>query len=701
MAFNIHWKIKFKSLRAGTDYTVNIWKDGSLPSGYPLTLKGGAQPFVTQEDEDEDPFVNVRQQSGYISIVDDGFATNANNAQVSFSWKSFIPQTDLDRPVTLTVGNTVVWQGFMQAQSFSGTLYGGVQEREFPVQCILSVMEAKDIDHTQKDVHNFAYLLDKCFYSVGITPSSSPISLGNIYFQGEYGIAKNFLMSLIDWQNFVTDNGDGSSILPRFDAMTALTDVCRFWGWTARTHGRDIYFCCADDTSSVPGFLRLTHSQLQSIGNETDTTVGTDVDYDEVDLDDAGDIFASFDNDEIQARGASTAVVTADSGIAPDAIVEAWPEYISRSMLADNWGDIKEYYSWQGVNGNSGEWKEERAYAKYTTARQSVQTPYFKVTTDQTYASVRLAQFSTDYAELQYAVSINYQNIIQLGKEYDGSRVLAQIETEFEHIYDGHFQIKGDVYRGGYCYHTNSYTLNHSIKMRFGIGKTRATAKWYDGLYTWNDSPTIFDAHVNFNDGIWRFGDSVRDSIWVLEAGQGKKGKVFIDLLGGIGENDWFPDGSFPLGGIFYLDIVNFTLSYTRFSYDFLTSKRVQLDGRKEYSASNDNMSRNRWDDDTVYASGDLDFGFGLVFNHDTLRPLVNATYYSGSQPPEQHLANRVASYWATAKRVVKADLRSEIAAVGGLTPGKMVMLDGWGFYPIGISREWRDDVSNITFIEI
>jgi hypothetical protein len=71
MAFNIHWKIKFKSLRAGTDYTVNIWKDGSLPSGYPLTLKGGAQPFVTQEDEDEDPFVNVRQQSGYISIVDD------------------------------------------------------------------------------------------------------------------------------------------------------------------------------------------------------------------------------------------------------------------------------------------------------------------------------------------------------------------------------------------------------------------------------------------------------------------------------------------------------------------------------------------------------------------------------------------------------------------------------------------------------
>ena len=66
----IHWQIHFKSLRAGTDYTVHIY-DANY-SDTPIQLKGGAEPFVTQEDDDEDMFTPVRTQSGYIPIVDDG-----------------------------------------------------------------------------------------------------------------------------------------------------------------------------------------------------------------------------------------------------------------------------------------------------------------------------------------------------------------------------------------------------------------------------------------------------------------------------------------------------------------------------------------------------------------------------------------------------------------------------------------------------
>ena len=60
MAFSIHWKIIFKSLRAGTVYTANVWKDGTLPSGYPLKLKGSEEPFTTDEDDDEDMFAPIR-----------------------------------------------------------------------------------------------------------------------------------------------------------------------------------------------------------------------------------------------------------------------------------------------------------------------------------------------------------------------------------------------------------------------------------------------------------------------------------------------------------------------------------------------------------------------------------------------------------------------------------------------------------------
>ena len=51
----IHWQVKFKSLRAADgneDYTVSIYD--SDYTGNPIQLKGGAEPFVTQEDDDDD-----------------------------------------------------------------------------------------------------------------------------------------------------------------------------------------------------------------------------------------------------------------------------------------------------------------------------------------------------------------------------------------------------------------------------------------------------------------------------------------------------------------------------------------------------------------------------------------------------------------------------------------------------------------------
>lgn len=60
----IHWKIPFKSLRTQTTYTVNVY-DASF-SGTAVTLKGAAQPFVTEEDADEDMFMPVRTQTGYL-----------------------------------------------------------------------------------------------------------------------------------------------------------------------------------------------------------------------------------------------------------------------------------------------------------------------------------------------------------------------------------------------------------------------------------------------------------------------------------------------------------------------------------------------------------------------------------------------------------------------------------------------------------
>ena len=121
-----NYTIQFKSLRAGTTYIVNIGGG----TGTPVQLKAGANPFITQEDDDDDMFTPIRTQSGYLRIVDDGYAADG---VTPFNWKDMIPATDISRPVTLTAipagqsTGTVVWQGFMQAQDFGSVLYGNPQ----------------------------------------------------------------------------------------------------------------------------------------------------------------------------------------------------------------------------------------------------------------------------------------------------------------------------------------------------------------------------------------------------------------------------------------------------------------------------------------------------------------------------------------------------------------------------------------------
>ena len=688
----IHWKIPFKSLRAGDDYVVNIYDDSY--TGTAVVLKGGAAPFETQEDDDEDQFTPVRLQSGYLRIVDDGKDANGNTLSAADSWKALAPQHDFARPVTLTKGNVVMWQGYMQAQNFGSKLYGDPQEREFPVQCILTVMGAKDVDSAETNVHNFAYLINRVFAAIGITTSSVPVGIDYFYFQGG-GWAKVLLRKLVDWQNFVSDDDNGS-ISSRFDMLTVLEDVCRFWGWTVRTSGRSVYFTCADDATDAPGLLRLTLAQLQSIGSNPSTDVGTLMDYADVELD--GEIFASTTNDDLMMRGASTAVVTADPGNADENLFEAFPEYIEKQMLEGGWQQrIYNYNGWQGVNGNSGEWKQEEAYAKYTVDKTSLVTPFFKITCLRD-ASLNLAQFSQNESDIRYGTNISYLPVIRL-QQVANNQPYVQMETVFHHVFDGDFIIKGDVYKSGYCYKTDSQTMNHTIKMKFGIGKTRGTAQWYQGNgYGWSSTETIFEAHVNFNDGVWRFGDGVYDTINVVSSSTGKTGKVFIDLYGGGGEHDWLPDG--VESDWIYLDIAGLELKYNRFGLDLLkNTTRAKLDDRKEYKASNNNMSRQKWNADTVYASGNLDFGFGLVFDPDTQRPIYGISYPSGTEAPEQHLADRVAGYWSVSRRMLNTELRTD--EVGSITPGQMITIDDTVCHPIAIGHQWRDDITKVSLLEM
>ena len=663
----VHWQIPFKSLRTGTVYTINIY-DASF-SGSPVVLMGGAQPFTTQEDDNEDMFTPVRTQTGYIRIVDNGKDANGN----AWNWKDLLPATDTDRPVTLTDGsNNVVWQGFMQAQNFGGVLYGNPQEREFPVHCALTILEGTDINYQQTAIQNFAYLLKQVTDCIA-TQGGSAVAIDNIIVQGNTD-AQAWLLKRIDWQNFVDEDGDGN-LTARFNLYQCLEDLCRFWGWTARTYRRNLYLTCADD-SGEQTFLTMTAANLATMagGTAAGTTGGAFTL-----IEPSGDIFASVEQNDIRQRGANRATVKADANRADETFLEFAPDAFIKQMTDGGW---------QGAIADDG------MYVNYTVDKTAMTLPLMTGTAVSGNASFNVANIMPSLG-----ADGNEYPVIRIKKTYT-SAVFASLQTVYEHSFKGILTLQGTVYRKAHKLESRDDNNNSDITygnktmiMRLGIGPDREHAQWYNGR-TWSNSVTTFTVAIGGSDGYlwtkWTSGSSHTYNRGIGVAG--KAGLIFVDFLGSSDLDDVDGQKSF--------EISEFSLHIQQKAPGRSFGNKEDWLSSREYKSSNQNNVRMEWNADCIYAT-DLNManGFGVILNDDGTH-FEGYEYVSGTpMAPEQHLANRVTAYWAAAKRKLEVELKTN--AITEPTPQNRVKLDATIGYAIAIGREWRDDVTKLTILEL
>lgn len=683
-----NYSITFKSLRAGTVYTLNIGGG----TGAAIPLKGGAQPFTTQEDDSDDMFTPIRTQTGYIRIVDDGL--DARTPAQAFNWKDLLPATDTSRPVTLTgvdaQGNSLgtLWQGFMQAQNFGGVLYGNPQEREFPVQCPLTILEGTDINYQHTSIENFAYLLQRVVNTIdvesggtenssGVITANGSIHITNIYVQGSAD-AQEWLLKRIDWQNFCDIDGDGV-LIARYNLYQILEDVCRFWGWTARTHGQDLYLTCADD-SSEQTWLTMTRAQLDTMagGSTAGTTGGA---FDTVTL--SGDIFANTNQDDYQLRGPNKATVTADGNTGNDEIIRIFPNSFVQEMT-----DGGTYLA------SGGGFGPVTNALRYTTDKTSFNTPLLEGSCRSGYATFNVMSFLDDAGNTQSF------NVVKIKKSYaSGATAFASLITKYEHVYSGDvITISGVVYRGGKKFEDkNSAGVGQKhMYIRLGVGKTRSTASWYVSggrTPTWSNTPTDIQVTIG--------GDNA-DLIQMSMQAQ-CSGKVFLELVGSNDLSAIDGERSFDLADlIMKVERSNKYYEVTTNQYgNFASLKTKELSDSREYNSTNGNNVRQDWNADCIYASdNDMNFGFGVIANADD--SYMTGFNYGGFgllTRPEQHLANRVTAFWATSKRKLAVELRND--QISAVTPMKKTTLDGTTGYPIAISHDWRDDITQLTIIQL
>lgn len=677
----IHWQIKFKSLRNNTLYTVNIY-DASY-SGDPIQLKGGAQPFSTQEDDSDDMFTPIRTQSGYLRIVDDG--KDANGA--AWNWKTLLPSTDTDRPVTLTDGNgAVVWQGFMQSQNFGGVLYGNPQEREFPVQCCLSVLDTIQVKTNVTSYQNFAYLLDYIFSSIPTHTVSQIIIQGG-------ADAREWLRKKLDWRNFL-DISDGD-VSPSYSLYQILDDVCRFWGWTARTFGQNILLTAADNMTAEPNALTLTTTELYNLGQGTSGNIGNVAAmYSSATV---GNNFASTDNEDMMIQGFSKVVVSADCNKSSSEMAFA-PQSV-RDMMESQYPG----YQWHG--------DPDRSLVGY-------------------YSTTEIASFSANEGRVMIGGSSSYGGFTRRqiystseatnpdivdcidirGPYTQGSTPKAYLESVYEMSFPGgSFDIKASIYEG---WMKNDYSDTRRMKMAIGIGPSRSSnqTKWLNLSYntttfnlsaSWSTTKQVFDVMVN---NIPTLCPAIFQPLPLLSAAYISRipvpsdlsGRVFVEFHGSPDE-DYRRIGS---AGECNFEIADFTISFSRDAVS-ITGNRERTAiknrvSRREYSSSTNTQAGDTKTTDCIFASdNDMDYGFGLLMNADGSF-MTTARYGTNDIAPERYLVNRMAAFFGRSRRVLSLELDNET-----ITPQNTATVNDTPSYPIAISREWRDDILKLTLIEL
>lgn len=676
-----NYSITFVSLRAGTVYTLSIGGG----TGTPIPLEGAAQPFVTQEDDTDDMFTPVRTQSGYIRIVDDGFDADGN----SFDWRDLIPATGTSRPVVLSHddgGNTIVdWMGYIQPQNFSGMLYVGTQEREFPVYCGLSGLQnvtLADMGTASAPV-SFAFTLYRMFHQL------PTLQFTTFAVQGGAD-AREWLMKKMDWRNFYNSGGT-----PSYNAAQIFEEICKFWGWTARTDGQTVYLTCMDDDTEQ-NWLILDISDLLSLTASSGT-----VSQPASSIPLMGDIFVSFDNDDTFVWGVKSAVVKSDVNKA-DSIIKFAPNDLEEQMgvptiwVADQEDASIGYFC---------------TATKYNLDGQTMKA----YSANPTGGFERRIVFST--AESESSSDVDSILIRREPVTIDGQMTsIVHIETKNVMTFSqGSLAITAQLFNG-------ARTLdgeNKVIWARLGIGMTRESAKWfylnnsnqhsryYDIASGWGDTAQPFALYGNNGQlngvFVWGADGSVLPQVVYckfpkIPVAAALYGYLYLEILGMEGESSF--------------EIANLEMTFTRETI-YLPTRSDQRrprtvegssDTEHEFVSTGDTGAGSTWNADLIFASdyGIMEYGYGLLMNaNGSFMETVPYNDDTDYEFAEQHLANRVATYWQTSRRRMTMQLNAADGDVADVSPLTNVTVDGGIYYPVSISRNWWDDVKSLTLMEI
>jgi len=712
------YTLTFVSLRAQRTYSLLINSGGTA-------IDGAAQAFETVEDNSEDFFMPVRTQSGSFRFIGTGSAGRT-------AWLAMIPSNALSVPVKLThveSGSTVIdWQGYVQPQVFQNDYpYNGTSEHDIPVQCPLSVLDTIDID---TDINNHDVVTVGQLLHTYIFSKLTGTTIGNYYIQGNLVVTRSRLNIKLMWANFLETDSQGN-IKPKYTCKQVLEEVCKFFGWTCRMHGTDIYFTMPVDNNY--GFSSYSGAAMTNVNGS-----GSYISRQNLTI--TYKMFVDTDNNEEVVPGIGKVTVRSDINeldnlieIPYDELYDQYNVGIPQNSIIVRPVDYYErevYNLIRQPNTNSGVLE----YQNDTVSLRCFMPTVPGIGTDAGNNKKYCRFFVYDDGDVG---SYEDQKIPESKEQFSWRRC---IEVFHSYLYSGgntadlfrissmqsfvitngmlYINFKCDQVSAWISENTEIWYGNVSKSYCYAIARLRIGNNYWDG----NNRTWTTNSNATFELPFTSSGaKSNRSQYGGIRAPQYNGfGIQVTDTMRGDMEFTVVDVPPFQVGpSLLRIDINGF-MSMLDFEIGFVRGVIEDTQHRgNEYIMRGGNFREETNVDlifasDVAYGSGDyvrhMPAGLGYILTNIDVKPAATIQSMSGTSViPEEELARIISVYGSSTHRVVHLDLNSALLnSQNGSDPKPTQMSntsqelsDIGNFFPLAISRNWRDDITTLTLIKL
>lgn len=725
MAKAVRWQIPFVSSIEKTQYRIDIYdgQDGTW-SGV-TTLTGGTSPIVTDEDASDDFFAPIRTQTGNIEVC------TAIPGGGTLSLEDILPENNIDRPVRLMSiasdnSEKIEWQGFLSCQAYNQAYTDIPEIIQLPINSVLEAMDSVPVSMDRiggiKSIINLVYLILKEIQIQCGLPCFTHIN----YSADDFDIFRqlidpNVLFALKEYNHEYST----TYIVDGMSCKEALTRICTFMGWVAREMKTDVVLerLCSDFgmyREEIEDFYGSFHDSV-AYNSPLATELSIFDPY-----------WRGTNHQQSITQGAKSVEVVAR--LAKYEINLLLPEF--------PYGNTEEYY--EQFNG-----PENRIYI---VASQN-QKPYPNVTLRAYGAELRV--FGGTVENLTGEITVHdvlerLKNILDIYHVDSGTYGPAQVgsgaffakvafETKYQEAHittDGLFvawllRITSGLYNTQPIFQMSS-PLNYSITkgyIKLNASMQHIVSEFDDhGEVTWmyvdNNWADKILMHIKFGNKYWN------GSAWTTT-----RSLVWVDIQGSNFKKNWQPSMSAEETDGYLIPIdktngsieiaiypqINKTSSknifladtfFSKLSVDYLDIDDDTLTDRSEnrYFRLLGTNFRNEVSISTDLATTLNNTPSPSLILGNARAPIKEITYYKDNgtgidgattekRRPEIDLLNRLARYYQKARR--KLNLIVKYART--IPPKDRLVLrnDNKEYRPMAESCDWKNDTSDITFMEI